>query len=70
MKDFALKIIAGVLFVFSIFGMLYVFQRETMILQNQAQIGEVLTRQDGAIKEIVAYLNRKPSPGPSDFKKE
>ena len=70
MKDFALKIIAGVLFVFSIFGMIFVFQRETAILQNQAQIGEVLSRQDGAIKEIVAFLNRKPSPGPSDFKKE
>ena len=64
MKDMALKIIAGVLFVFSIFGMIFVFQRETMILQNQAQIGEVLSRQDGAIKEIVAYLNKQSQPAP------
>jgi hypothetical protein len=63
-KDMALKIIAGVLFVFSIFGMIFVFQRETAILQNQAQIGEALSRQDVAIKEIVAYLNKQSQPAP------
>ena len=59
MKDLALKIIAGVLFVFSIFGMMFVFQRETMILENQVRFAQVLEAHDKAIQEIAAYLKQE-----------